>query len=332
VELVGSDMLREATRDCRVVVLCATESEAEPVRAALLDPQRHVVATKTLYVGELELVPAPLKVASPTEGAKGDVAAADASTSVRPPTTRVVLAISGCDKANAAHILTCLLQSMESPPLLVIQTGIAGALPGGGPGPGARVGDIVLATEEAYADTGSSSPRGWLSAAWLGLPIAFVGGVELGGVFHLDVDVVLAATDAIHAADWAGVVRPGSAAPEVGATSQIALWPTGVSHPSVLPTVLLGTCVTASQVTGLYGQAEEVALLWGALSESMEGAAAAHICALYGTPFLEIRGISNLVADRDRDSWQVEHAVAIAGRAALAVAGAVDRLPLGQGR
>ncbi len=65
---------------------------------------------------------------------------------------------------------------------------------------------------------------------------------------------------------------------------------------------------------------------WGALSESMEGAAAAHICALYAVPFLEIRGISNLVTDRDRGSWQVERAVAIAGRAALAVA-ACDRSP-----
>ena len=50
----------------------------------------------------------------------------------------------------------------------------------------------------------------------------------------------------------------------------------------------------------------------------MEGAAAAHICALYEVPFLEIRGISNLVADRDRGSWQVDRAVAVAGRAALA--------------
>jgi futalosine hydrolase len=312
VELVGSDTLREATRDCRVVVLCATESEAEPVRAALLDLQTHVVATKTLYVGE--------------------IASEGAASSGPLPGVRLALAISGCDKANAAHVLTCLLQAMAPPPLLVIQAGIAGALPGGGPGPGARVGDIVLATEEAYADTGSSSPRGWLSAAWLGLPIACVRGVELGGVFHLDVDLVLAATDAIHAADWAGVVRPGSVAPEIGVTPEIALWPTGVSRPSASPTVLLGTCVTASQVTGLDSEAEEVALLWGALSESMEGAAAAHICALYGTPFLEIRGISNMVADRDRDSWQVEHAVEIAGRAALAVAGAVDHLPLGQGR
>jgi futalosine hydrolase len=64
----------------------------------------------------------------------------------------------------------------------------------------------------------------------------------------------------------------------------------------------------------------------------MEGAAAAHICALYKVPFLEIRGISNLVTDRDRGSWQVERAVSVAGRAALAVLESLSRLPPTGGR
>jgi futalosine hydrolase len=319
VELVGCDMLREAARDCRVVVLCATESEAEPIRAALLDPETHVVATKTLHVGEL--------------------AAAGARSPGRLSTVRVVVAISGCDKANAAHILTCLLQAMVPPPTLVIQAGIAGALPGAGPGPGAGIGDIVIATEEAYSDTGSSSPEGWLPAAELGLPIARVRDVELGGIFPLDIGLALAATDAIHAVDWsdemqfenAGAPERG-AAPEAAAAPESALWPTGVGRPGASPAVLLGTCVTASQVTGLDSEADEVSRRWGALSESMEGAAAAHICALYAVPFLEIRGISNMVTDRDRGSWQVERAVAIAGKAALAVARAIDRLHSGKRR
>lgn len=40
----------------------------------------------------------------------------------------------------------------------------------------------------------------------------------------------------------------------------------------------------------------------------MEGAAAAQICALYGVPFLEIRGISNRVEDRDLRNWDFEGA------------------------
>ncbi len=92
--------------------------------------------------------------------------------------------------------------------------------------------------------------------------------------------------------------------------------------------MVTGPCVTASRVTGLLAEGEEVARRWGAVAESMEGAAAAHICALYGVPFLEVRGISNLVVDRDRASWEMDRAVAVAARAALAVAAALDRLPL----
>lgn len=305
-ELTGSDMLRGATADCQVVLVCATDGEAEPVRTALSAPERYVVATKTLYVGGL------------------------------PGSGRVVLAISGCDKANAAHVLTCLLQAMMPAPRLVVQFGIAGAFPSAGPGPAARVGDIVLATDENYSDTGSSSPEKWLSAAELGLPIATVNGLELGGSFPLDITLVLAATDVIQDIDWSGTVTPEVTAMPVasaatrGATAAPAgsMWSTGVGRPGGLPAVLLGTCLTASRVTGLRGQAETAAARWGALAESMEGAAAAHICALHRAPFLEIRGVSNAVVDRDRDSWQVERAVAVAGRAALAVAEAVDRLPL----
>ena len=301
-ELVGSDMLRQATQECRAVLLCATEAEAEQVHGMLVAPQRHTVATKTLFVGE--------------SGSAG----------------KVVLAISGCDKANAAHVLTCLFQAMSPAPRLVVQFGIAGAFPSAGPGPGARVGDIVLATDEAYSDTGSSSPEKWLSAAELGLPIASVDGIELGGLFPLGMGLVLAAADAIEGIDWADMVVPeatdGPIAAQAVAASEGVSWSTGVGRPGGLPAVLLGTCVTASQVTGLRSEAETTAARWGALAESMEGAAAAHICALYGAPFVEVRGISNLVVDRDRGSWEVERAAAVAGRAALAVVEAIDRLPL----
>lgn len=73
----------------------------------------------------------------------------------------------------------------------------------------------------------------------------------------------------------------------------------------------------------------ELAERFGALVESMEGAAAAHICALYGIPFLEIRGVSNLVEDRNRESWRIDLGAEVAGRATLAVLSALDKLPFG---
>lgn len=299
-ELVGASALGEAMQGCRVVMVCATEGEARPVRAALVDARQYTIATKTVYTGGLGSGAMP----------------------------RLALAVSGCDKANAAHILTCLLQAMAPSPRLVLQFGIAGAFPSAGPGPGARVGDLVLATDEVYSDTGSSSPGQWLSAAELGLPIAHVNGVEHGGLFPLDVNLVLAATDVIHDIDWSRTVRPEVSDPRSASEPEGGAWPTGVGRPGAKPAVILGPCVTASRVTGLASEAEAVAARWEALAESMEGAAAAHICALYGVPFLEVRGVSNLVVDRDRGAWQVERAVEVAGRAAMAVATALDRLPL----
>lgn len=285
-ELEGCEALRQATGDCRLVLLTATEGEAEPLLGALLAPESYVVATKKLFVGRLEARRGP---------ASGRVAAGP---------VRTALAISGCDKANATHVLTCLLQAMRPKPLLVLQVGVGGAFPRTGlevgAHAGARVGDIVIATREIYSDTGSSSPAGWLSAGELGLPLACVNGGELGGDFPLDAHLVRAAAAAIDAEVW----------------------------PDPRPAVVTGPCVTASRVTGLRTEGEEVVRRWGAVAESMEGAAAAHICALYGVPFLEVRGISNLVADRDRASWEVDRAVTVAARAALAVAAALDGLPL----
>ena len=88
--------------------------------------------------------------------------------------------------------------------------------------------------------------------------------------------------------------------------------------------------MTASQVTGVAAEAEELAERWEAVAESMEGAAAAHVCALYGMPFLEVRGISNLVGDRDRAPWQVRRAVAAATWAARAIVERLDNLPLAE--
>ena len=94
------------------------------------------------------------------------------------PVLRMALAVSGCDKVNAALTLTCLLQAMSPAPELVLQVGIAGGFAVRLRRPSA--GDLVIATQEAYSDTGASSPTGWLSASELGLPIAVVDGAEVG--------------------------------------------------------------------------------------------------------------------------------------------------------
>ncbi len=287
-EIVGCDALGEIVWECQLILLTATDAEAGPLLAALRDPERHVMATKTIYIGE---------VCGPAGGA--------ARTDARKTASRAVLAVSGCDKANVAHVLTSLLQVMSPPPALVLQVGIAGALPAG-PERAARVGDLIVAASEVYSDTGTSSPGGWMSAGELGLPMARVDGVETGGSFLFDGALVERAAVVLGGIDWRGTSR--EAAP---------------------PAVLRGPCVTSSLVTGRSDDAELVARRWQALAESMEGAAAAHVCALYKVPFLEVRAISNLVGDRDRAAWSVGGAVETAGQAALALLASVDSLPLG---
>ena len=49
----------------------------------------------------------------------------------------------------------------------------------------------------------------------------------------------------------------------------------------------------------------------------MEGAAAAHLCRLYGVSFLEIRSISNQVEDRQIEQWDLPLASARAQQAGL---------------
>ena len=57
----------------------------------------------------------------------------------------------------------------------------------------------------------------------------------------------------------------------------------------------------------------------------MEGAAVAHVAHLYGVPVGEVRGISNIVTDRDTSSWRIEETPPTAAQEAAA---RMDRAPL----
>ncbi len=270
----GLESPSQATRGCRVVLLAATELESEVLRASFKHYKRRTLATKPIYVGEM-----------PAHRERG---------------LRAVLAVSGCDKVNAAMTLTAVLQALEPPPALVLQVGIAGAFPPVGQASTPHLGDVVIATQEAYSDVGATSPQGWIPAKDLGLSIAEIAGVESGGVFPCDPELVEWALESLRAA---GLCLP-----------------TGEGG---VPGVWAGPFVTSSTVTGIDREARLLQERWGAVAESMEGAAAAQVCALFGVPFLEVRAISNLVGDRERSGWQIERATGVAGWAAVALVDAL---------
>ncbi len=76
--------------------------------------------------------------------------------------------------------------------------------------------------------------------------------------------------------------------------------------------------VTADDETAAY-----LARRFGVAVESMEGAGAARAAAALGVPFVEVRGVSNAVGDRDRSAWRLREAVASSCRAAVAAVGAI---------
>jgi futalosine hydrolase len=68
--------------------------------------------------------------------------------------------------------------------------------------------------------------------------------------------------------------------------------------------------LTVSTATGTAERAAVLRERHGAAAEAMEGFGAAEAAAGHGTPFLEIRTISNAVGLRDRSAWRVPEALA----------------------
>jgi len=81
----------------------------------------------------------------------------------------------------------------------------------------------------------------------------------------------------------------------------------------------IGTFITVSEISGTQKKAEEMEKRFHGLCENMEGASVAQLCTLYNVPFLEIRGISNLVKERKKEEWNLSAAARISQEAALQI-------------
>jgi len=75
--------------------------------------------------------------------------------------------------------------------------------------------------------------------------------------------------------------------------------------------------VTVTSCTGTDGSARDIAKRTAGAVESMEGAAIAHVAYLHGVPVGEVRGISNIVTDRDTQAWKLKEAAVAAQEAVL---------------
>lgn len=193
----------------------------------------------------------------------------------------VILLPAGMGKTNVAHGATALLERQAVRG--VIGFGVGGAYPGSG----LEVGGVALASASVYGDEGVDAPGGWLSTEGIGIPLARRGERSWFNEFPLDA---------------ARVERARAALLSAGIEARV------------------GPFVTVSVCSGTARRGEELARRFGALCEGMEGAALAHVCALYDVPCLELRAISNHVEDRDLSRWRLRDAAEAAQRAVRIVA------------
>lgn len=182
----------------------------------------------------------------------------------------VIAVTTGIGKVNTAAAVAVVLEKYPSE--LLINTGCAGAYPGSK----LAVGDLAMARNEVFGDEGVATGDGWRSLELIGIPVVERSGV---GYFNRYPLTGWAADKAAYVAQAAGV------------------------------TLQCGTFVTLSTVSGTTARGAELAHRFQAICENMEGAAAVQVAVNYGVDCLEVRGISNLVEDRDLSRWDIPLAV-----------------------
>ena len=83
----------------------------------------------------------------------------------------------------------------------------------------------------------------------------------------------------------------------------------------VFPTTRRAKFVTVTSMTGTDDAARALEARTGGAVENMEGAAVAHVAHLHGIPVGEVRGISNIVGDREMRRWRTKEAALAAQEA-----------------
>ena len=187
----------------------------------------------------------------------------------------VILAATGIGKINAASAATVILEHYE--PEIFINTGCAGAYIGSG----LSIGDLAIATVEVLGDEGVIAPDGWHPLELIGIPSLTKG----GNVFYNRFPMThWAIYKAAHVAETNGV------------------------------TLHQGLFVTLSASSGSGERGAVLYRRFDALCENMEGGAVAQVATLYGVDCMEVRGVSNMVEDRDLSRWDIPMAVERAQR------------------
>ena len=185
------------------------------------------------------------------------------------------LAVSGIGKVNAAVTATVLLERFS--PRLLVNTGCGGAYQGSG----LKVGNLAVAIAEVYGDEGVLTVDGWHSLELIGIPSVERKGNRYSNEFPLSLEAAQKAF-------------------QLGMSLNLP--------------IRRGKFVTVSTCSGTTVRGAELFRRFGGICENMEGAAVAHVALLYRVDALELRGISNMVEDRDLSRWDIPLAAEMAQR------------------
>ncbi len=196
---------------------------------------------------------------------------------------RIMLCVGGMGKVNAAHTAT-LLAGFN--PAAMIIFGIGGAYPSSG----AKIGDVALAKEEIAGDEGVFTADGFKDTEYMGIPL------------------LKTATSVIY------TTYPAQDSLVKQCSQSLTL-----HQKSGRASVHIGTFVTLSTCTGTTVRARELEERYHGLCENMEGAAASQVAGLHNIPWIEVRGISNMVEDRNLKNWNIPGAAQAAQQAVLRI-------------
>lgn len=179
------------------------------------------------------------------------------------------LVITGPGVFNAAHAVTAYLE--KNAPALMLMTGFAGIFRQ----TQGHIGDIAIATQERYIHTG----------------------VQADGLVNdpLPFDLI----------DAHPLTRKGIYPFEQDRVDQISRNLSG-SALSNTAHIFKGPFITVSTITAPVETADRIYSAFSPVMEAMEGAACAHIAALYEVPMIEVRAASNYVGERDKTKWDMK--------------------------
>ena len=235
-------------------------------------------------------VPSPLLLLSATEfevePLAGGFTAADEITAALPPGWRArrgslegVPTVAVATGIGKVNAATLTALAVTAlKPSALLLVGIGGAYPGAG----LETGEAAFALSETHIDTGVGHGSTWQGLESIGFPLIPAVGSRSAALYN---QLPLA---------------PGSKA--LAAQLGVKAVPFATSE------AVTADAATASLLRSLHGVAVE----------SMEGAAVAQVAAALQAPLYQVRGVSNLVGDRDKKNWRISDAVAASCRTARA--------------